>query len=98
MGQPFHSLFGEVFAGFPGDREAAREGGVIVLRVAVELRIFVNGSVAHRGRNVECGGKRSATPLSEELNLHWQAGSKSGVAASLCHRTPNEFFIAVACR
>jgi hypothetical protein len=32
---------------------------------------------------MECGGKRSATPLSE-------AGprSESGVAAALCHRTP----------
>ena len=33
---------------------------------------------------LECGGKRSATPLSNE-----DAPDQSGVAASLCHRSPN---------
>jgi hypothetical protein len=40
--------------------------------------------LAPQPQGMECGGKRSATPLSE-------AGprSESGVAAALCHRTPN---------
>jgi hypothetical protein len=32
----------------------------------------------------DCGGKRSATPLSEAARR-----AKSGVAAQLCHRSPN---------
>ena len=32
---------------------------------------------------LDCGGKRSATPLLQHL-----AAPKSGVAAALCHRTP----------
>jgi hypothetical protein len=40
--------------------------------------------LAPQPQGMECGGKRSATPLSE-------AGprSESGVAAVLCHRSPN---------
>ncbi len=36
--------------------------------------------------SLECGGKRSATPLFPAMGS--PAFSKSGVAASLCHRTP----------
>jgi hypothetical protein len=39
------------------------------------------------GRNhnfLDCGGKRSATPL-----LEANGSTESGVAAALCHRSPN---------
>jgi hypothetical protein len=41
------------------------------------------GAAKPQPRVMECGGKRSATPL-------WIAGKrrKSGVVAALCHRTP----------
>jgi hypothetical protein len=37
----------------------------------------------HVRRALDCGGKRSATPLSEP-----RPRSESGVAAALCHRSP----------
>jgi hypothetical protein len=38
---------------------------------------------SHNQTFLDCGGKRSATPLLQRL-----AVSQSGVAATLCHRTP----------
>jgi N-acetylmuramic acid 6-phosphate etherase len=40
---------------------------------------------------LDCGGKRSASPLSETASK-----DKSGVAAGLCHRNPNESSVANA--
>jgi|ERR1035437_3582183 hypothetical protein len=45
-----------------------------------------SGRAVRDSRNqtfLECGGKRSATPLLQRL-----AAPQSGVAAALCHRTP----------
>jgi hypothetical protein len=39
---------------------------------------------------LDCGGKRSATPLLRRL-----AASQSGVAAALCHRTPKSSYHSV---
>jgi hypothetical protein len=39
---------------------------------------------APQPQGMDCGGKRSATPLSEP-----DSRSESGVAAALCHRSPN---------
>ena len=44
---------------------------------------------------MDCGGKRSATPLSHERMLRLQFGfgaPESGVAAALCHRSPRMIF------
>jgi len=40
---------------------------------------------SHRPGLMDCGGKRSATPLSGVTGFT----SESGVASALCHRSPN---------
>jgi hypothetical protein len=50
-------------------------------------RMDTNEPSAAFGRNhnfLDCGGKRSATPLLEATG-----SAESGVAAALCHRSPN---------
>src|ERR1041385_2904375 len=44
---------------------------------------------------MDCGGKRSATPLSRRRSPALRA-SQSGVVASLCHRSPKWFALALA--
>ena len=62
----------------------------LVNRVA-QVVLFVEDELADRPRSVlDCGGKRSATPLWLQVLWLWQ--KESAVAAALCRRAPNRSF------
>lgn len=50
-----------------------------------------------RGRSLDCGGKRSATPLYERTRTHTHSNhcrpGESAVVAALCRRSPRRFRI-----
>jgi hypothetical protein len=50
-----------------------------------------------RGRSLDCGGKRSATPLCERMRILTNANhsrpGESAVVAALCRRSPRRFRI-----
>jgi hypothetical protein len=55
--------------------------------------IRIIGDVICRRDILDCGGKRSATPLSRNSQFGSSldiGASESGVAASLCHRSPKK--------
>ncbi len=61
-------------------------GSTRMQATSIELAVMVTIlEMVVRELVLECGGKRSATPLSSEAGE-----SESGVVATLCHRSPNE--------